>query len=146
MSKITFIAFLYLIGIGWTVIGLVDLYFSARSAIAYSRAESGMMTTTDPAVARAVKYSPGDGAWADVDYTNSKHTVHVAHVYLSRELVKRAADGVPIPVKFDAVHPRGGWYDGEHPTWKFGGLIGGLIALAVAIFAHKLLRREAGVA
>lgn len=146
MSKITFIAFLYIIGVGFTGIGLVDLYFSARSAMAYSRAESGMMTTTDPAVARVVKYSPGDGTWADVDYSNSKRTVHVSHVYLSRDLVKRAAEGVPIPVKFDPDHPGSGWYNGEHPTWKFGRLIGGLIALVVAIFAHKLLRRESGVA
>ena len=146
MSKITFIAFLYVIGIGWTGIGLVDLYFSGRSAIAYSRTESGMMTTTDPAAARVVKYSPGDGTWADVDYTTAKRTVHVPHVYLGRDLVRRAADGVPIPVKFDADHPGVGWYDGAKPSWKVGELIGGLIALVVAIFAHKLLRRESGVA
>lgn len=145
MSKITFIAFLYVIGVGWTGIGLVDLYFIGRSVMAYSRAESGMMTTSDPAVARVVKYSPGDGTWADVDYTTAKRTVHVSHVYLDRQLVRRAADGVPIPVRFNGDHPSGGWYDGAKPSWKFGGFIGGLIALALAIFAHKLLRRESGI-
>jgi hypothetical protein len=146
MSKITFIAFLYVIGVGGTGLGLVDLYFSARNAIQYARAESGVMTTTDPAVGRMAKYSPGDGTYADVVYTTAKRTVQVRHAWLNRDMVRRAADGVPIPVKFVGDHPRGGYYDGEQPEWKFGGLIVGVIFLVVAIFAHRLLRKESGVA
>jgi len=145
VSKITFIAFLYVIGVGFTGIGLVDAYFSVRNSISYSRAESGMMTTTDPAVARMAKYSPGDGTYADVVYTTSKRTVQVPHAYVSREMIKRAAEGVPIPVRFVGDHPGGGWYDGRKPESKFGGLIVGVIFLAVAIFAHRLLRKESGV-
>lgn len=145
MSKTTFVAFLYVIGIGCTGLGLVQLFFDARSAIRYSRAESGMMTTTDPAVARTAKYSPGDGTYADVVYTTPKRTVHVSHAYVRRDLIQRAADGVPIPVKFNGDHPRGGWYDGDRPNWSFSQLILGLIFLPVAILAHKLLRREAKV-
>ncbi|HET9864763.1 MAG TPA: hypothetical protein VFP37_15065 [Steroidobacteraceae bacterium] len=140
MKTYTFVAFLYLIGVGGIGIGLTDLYFKT------SRGEyqSGVMTTTDPAVARVAKYAPGDGTYADVTYTTAKAAIQVPHAYLDGKLVQRAAAGEPIPVRFIGDHPKGGLYDDEQPpAWSPGWLIIGVISLAIAVFAHRLLRREA---
>jgi hypothetical protein len=140
VSKYTFVAFLYLIGIGGIGIGLTDLYFKMPRG----EYQSGFMTTTDPAVARVARYSPGDGTYADVVYTTSKGAIPVPHAYLNGKLVQRAAAGESIPVRFIGDHPAGGLYDDEQlPAWSPGWLIIGLISLATAVFAHRMLRREA---
>ncbi len=138
MSKTTFIAFLYVIGVAFTGLGLVDLYYKVR----FMGAQSGVMTTTDPAVARAAKYSPGDGTYAEVFYTTAKGKVHVPRAFLNADLVKRLADGESIPVKFTGNRPSGGFYDGKEPETNLGWFVIGLIALATAIYAHRLLRKE----
>jgi hypothetical protein len=140
MSRYKFVAFLYLIGLGGIGIGLTDLYFK----MSRGEYQAGVMTTTDPSVARVAKYSPGDGTYADVVYTTSKGAIQVPHAYLNGRLVQRAAAGEPIPVRFIGDHPHGGLYDDEQPpAWSPAWLIIGVISLATAVFAHRLLRREA---
>jgi len=140
VSKYTFVAFLYLIGIGGIGIGVTDFYFKMPRG----EYRAGVMTTTDPAVARMARYAPGEGTYADVVYTTSKGEIQVPHAYVSGKLMQRAAAGEPIPVRFIGDHPKGGLYDDEQPpAWSPGWLIVGAISLAVAVFAHRLLRREA---
>ena len=142
MNKFIFVGFLYLIGVAFTVLGAVDLY----DRVKWSRARSGTMSSTDPAVARMAKFSPGDGTYADLVYTTAKGTIAVPHSYVSGDVVKRLANGETIPVRFLGDHPKGGRYDGYEPESSLGWFLFGLISLGVAIVAHRMLRKEAAEA
>ena len=143
LSKITFIAFLYLIGISFVAIGALDIYFSFEFSLAGVR---GTMSTTDPNVARVAKNLPGSSMVAAVVYTTSSGTVNVPNKRLGPQDVERLARGETIPIVFLKRDPDRTIGDGASPRApEYGWTIFGALALAVAIFAHRLLRREAGV-
>ena len=143
MSKVGFVAFFYLAGLGGIVLGSIDAYFHLEFSFA---AAEGIMSTSDPNVARVAKNVPGQSMVAEVIYTTRSGIVRVPNKRLGAADVQRLARGETIPVRFLRRDPDRALFDGnDPPPLHFAWLVGGGIALAVATFAHRLLRREAGV-
>jgi hypothetical protein len=145
MGKIGFVAMLYVIGLSFFGLGLVDLLLNVRFSLG---SEQGSMTSTDPTVALVATLPEADRAYgttADVVFTTSQGPIGVPQQRLSGRMAERLANGERIPVRFLTSDPHTALYDGAEMDMHWGGLIGGAVALAVAIFAHRLLRRESGV-
>ena len=103
------------------------------------------MKSTDPVLARTVKYNPTGSVHADVDYETSHGTVPVHGLYLSADRVHRLARGEGIPLRYMKSNPQRYLEEGEELPSGIGWLILGFVASGVAVFAHRLLRREAGL-
>jgi hypothetical protein len=108
-------------------------------------AERAVMKSTDPVLARTVKYNPTGGAHADVEYETSHGTVPVHDLYLSSDQVHRLVLGEGIPLRYMKSDPHHHLELGKELPNGLGWLVLGIVASGVAVFAHRLLRREAGV-
>jgi hypothetical protein len=141
MSKTRFVAFLYVIGIAFTFLGLAEIYLRVEFALF---GQDAVMTSTDPSVERVARVTPGQSMMANVILTtNSGEVVPVRNKRLSAKHVERLANGESIPVRFVMRDPEMARADGAKPPLdNLGWFIFGLIALAVATFAHQLMRRE----
>jgi hypothetical protein len=142
MRKIPFVAFLYLFGLIGLFLGGGEIVQKIRFELG---SESAVMTSTDPVLARTVKYNPTGSVRADVEYETSHGTVPVHDVYLSADKVHKLAQGEGIPLRYMKSNPYwtlGKW---EELPSGIGWLAFGVIALGTAVFAHRLLRREAGL-
>lgn len=84
-------------------------------------------------------------ALADVDYETSHGTVPVHGLYLSAERVHRLVQGGGIPLRYMKSDPHRYLEEGVELPSGIGLLILGFAASGVAVFAHRLLRREAGL-
>ena len=123
--------------------GCGELFSKARFEL---DAEKAIMKSTDPVLARTVKYNPTGSVHADVDYETSHGTVPVHGLYLSADRVHRLARGEGIPLRYMKSNPQRYLEEGEELPSGIGWLILGFIAAGVAVFAHRRLRREAGLA
>ena len=144
MGKIGFVAMFYVIGLMFVGLGLVELFLNVRFALGN---EQGTMTSTDPTVALVAMLPEADrtyGTTANVVYTTPHGRIEVPRQRLSGKMTERLAKGEAIPVRFLKSDPHTALYDGAEMQMHWGGLIGGAAALAVAIFAHRLLRKESG--
>jgi hypothetical protein len=74
----------------------------------------------------------------------SHGTVPVHDLYLSSDQVHRLVLGQGIPLRYMKSNPHRHLELGEELPSGIGWLILGFVALCVAVFAHQLLRREAG--
>ena len=142
MSKFTFVAFLYLFAMIGLFLGGSELFSKVRFELG---SESAVMKSTDPQLARTAKYNPTGTVRADVDYETSHGTVPVHDVYLSAKLIQRLVRGEGIPLRYMKSNPQRYLEEWEELPSGIGWLIFGFISSGVAVFAHKLLRREAGV-
>ena len=122
-------------------LGLTEIYFRVEFALL---GHDALMSTTDPNVERVARVTPGQSMMADVVLTtNSGEVVKVRNKRLSAKQVERLAQGETIRVRFVKRDPEMARADGAKPPMdNLGWFIFGLITLAVAIFAHKLMRRE----
>jgi hypothetical protein len=141
MSKFTFVAFLYLFAVIGLFLGGSELFSKVWFEL---HAEKAIMKSTDPVLARTAKYNPTGSARADVDYETSHGTVPVHDLYLSAEQVQRLARGEGIPLRYMKSNPQRHFEEREELPNGIGWLILGFVASGVAVFAHRLLRREAG--
>jgi hypothetical protein len=142
MGKFTFVAFLYLFAVGGMLEGGRELFSKVWFDL---HAEKAIMKSTDPVLARTVKFNPEGSALADVDYETSHGTVPVHGVYLSAERVHRLVRGEGIPLRYMKSDPHRYLEQGVELPSGIGLLILGFAASGVAVFAHRLLRREAGL-
>jgi hypothetical protein len=145
MSKIGFIAMFYVIGISFFGLGLVDVFRNVQFSLG---SQEGMMTSSDPSVARVAKLPDADRAYgttANVVYTTPQGQIAVPNKRIGGKMTERLARGEGIPVRFLGSDPHAALFDGAKMQMNWVALIGGAVALAVAIFAHRLLRRESGV-
>src|SRR5262249_1307346 len=108
-------------------------------------AEKAVMKSTDPVLARTVQYNQTGGAYAEVDYETSHGTVPVHGLWLSAERVHRLAQGEGIPLRYMKSNPQRFLEEHDELPNGIGYLILGVVASGVAVFAHRQLRREAGV-
>ena len=142
MGKINFVALLYITAAGCLFEGgrelLAKIWFDTH-------AEKAVMTSTDPVLERTLKYNPTGSAMADVDYQTLHGTVPVHEVYLSPERVQKLARGEGIRLRYMKNEPQRYLEEGVELDSGIGVLIFGLVASGVAVFAHRLLRREAGI-
>jgi hypothetical protein len=145
MGKIGFVAMFYTIGLAFFGLGLVDVFLNVRFALG---SQEGTMMSTDPSVALVAKLPEADRAYgttANVVYTTPQGQIAVPNKRIGGKMTERLANGEAIPVRFLASDPHTALFDGAKMQMSWAGLIGGVAALAVAIFAHRLLRRESGV-
>ena len=142
MSKFTFVAFLYIFAATGLFGGGGELFSKVWFEL---HAEKAIMKSTDPVLARTVKYNPTGSVRADVDYETSHGTVPVHDLYLSAEKVHRLAQGEGIALRYMKNDPQRYLEQQEELPNGIGWLIFGFIASGVAVFAHRQLRREAGL-
>jgi hypothetical protein len=142
MSKFTFVAFLYLFAVGGMLEGGRELFSKVWFDL---HAEKAIMKSTDPVLARTVKFNPEGSALADVDYESPRGTVPVHSLFLSAQRVHKLVQGEGIPVRYMKSDPHRYLEEGVELPSGIGLLIFGFAASAVAVFAHRLLRREAGL-
>ena len=141
MGKFTFVAFLYIFAMVGLFLGGGDLLSKVWFEL---HAEKAVMKSTDPVLARTVKYNPTGGVNADVDYETSHGTVPVHGLYLSAERVHKLALGEGIPLRYMKNNPQRYLEEPQELPNGIGWLIFGFVASGVAVFAHRQLRREAG--
>jgi hypothetical protein len=142
MSKFTFVAFLYIFAVTGLFVGVGELFSKVWFEL---NAEKAIMKSTDPVLARTVKYNPTGGARADVDFETSHGTVPVRGLDLSAERVHRLVAGEGIRLRYMKSDPHRYLEEREELPNGIGWLVVGAVASGVALFAHRLLRREAGV-
>lgn len=140
MSKFKFVACLYIFALCGFVLGGGDLFWKIRFELG---AESAIMKSTDPVLARTVQYNPTGGATAEVEYETSHGTVPVHDFHLSSDWVHRLAQGDGIPLRYLKSDPHQYVRQGEELPNGIGWLILGVAASGVAVYAHRLLRKEA---
>jgi hypothetical protein len=142
MGKFTFVAFLYI----FAAIGLFGGGGELFSKVWFDlNAEKAVMKSTDPVLARTEQYNPGGAATADVDFETTHGAVPVHGVYLSAERVHKLAQGEGIRLRYMKSDPHRFLEEPEELPSGIGWLLLGVIAAGVAVFAHRQLRREAGV-
>jgi hypothetical protein len=141
MNRFVFVAFLYIFAAGGLFLGGSELVSKVWFDL---HAEKAIMKSTDPVLARTVKYNPTGGARADVDYETSHGTVPVPGLDLPAARVQKLARGEGIPIRYMTNNPRRYLDEWDEPPSGIGYLILGLVASCVAPFAHRLLRQEAG--
>jgi hypothetical protein len=138
-NKFTFVGMLYLVAAACLLIGIGDGWIGARL---WMSGQDGKMTSTDPRIARAEKYAPGTNTQADVEFSTAAGAVKVPEFLVRAQYVKRLANGDSIPVRFIPDDPKSAYLDGEKPPSSLWALLVGILALPVAIYAHRQLRRE----
>ena len=141
MGKLKFVAMLYIFALCGLFVGGIELVQKLRFSLG---AEEALMRSTDPMLVRAAKYTPNDSIRANVMYQTSKGALLVSGKFLTGALVQKLARGESIPLKFLQDDPHRVLYSGDELPMGIGWLIVGFVALAVGVFAHRLLRKEAG--
>lgn len=141
MGKVTFVAMMYLMGLCGLFIGGTELFQKVQFSLA---AEHGVMKGSDSAVLKAAKFAPGDSVRADVVYETATGLIAVKGKFLTGKLVQILARGEAVQLRFLKSDPHRVLYEGDELPLGLGWLIVGAVAFGVAVFAHRLLRREVG--
>jgi hypothetical protein len=140
-SSITFIAFLFCMGLAGLVSGGISLYewidfhYNGRPA---------MMQLADPG--RKVTLPAPGGADLhpmDVKYSGADGDVVVPQKRLSMAMARRLANGEKIPVTYMKHNPNRVYFAGEMPDSPWGWLGLGALTMGFFVWAWKLKRREA---
>jgi hypothetical protein len=140
MSKIKFVAMLWLLaGLGW-VLGGATLFFKVRFQMGE---ESALMKSVDPTIARALKYNPKDYVPADVVFETSHGNVAVSKLLVRPGDLKALADGTGVPIRFRKGDPHEVLYQREEKPWGLGWLLLAIICTPLGFMAHRKLRQEA---
>ncbi len=143
MDRIVFVAMLVVAAGCCFVVGAIDLVTRVEFA---TGGERGVMRSSDPVIQRAVKHGVVGPLVATVEYWASHRTVVVHGKYLAPHLVKRLGAGEAIPVTFLTNDPNRVQFDGEAPPVPWGWWVMAVLLAATSVYAHRLLRREVGLA
>jgi hypothetical protein len=139
MGKIKFVAVLWLLAaIGW-FLGGTTLFIKLRFQMGQ---ETALMKSTDPVIARALKYNPNDYLPANVVFETGHGNVPVTNMLLRPEDLKPLADGKGVSLRFRKGNPHEVLYEFEDKPWGIGWLLLALVATPLAFYAHRQLRRE----
>lgn len=137
--KFTFVAFLYLMAGAGLLLGGGALYHRLQFDFG---SQTGTMLSTDPGIARAAKFAPGTTVRANVTYTTASGVVTVRDKFVGADDVQILARGEGVPVRFLTSDPLRVLPPNEELPYGFGFFALGFGALAVGVYAHRLLRRE----
>lgn len=140
MHPIRFIITLFCVGVGALLSGGARLYenleyrYNGRVAV---------MQLADPG--KTVYVQPGgyDTHLLDVRYVGPDGEVVVRQKSLGGDKARRLAAGGRIPVTYLKHRPNQVLYEFEDPPNPWGLLVAGGVLLALALYALKLMRREA---
>lgn len=141
MRSITFVALLYIMAfVGW-MIGGGELFEKLRFEMDEATA---VMTSADPRIAQALKYNPKDTAMVDVVFTTDEGQVPVSRFGVRPRDLKTLAAGNGVTLRFRRSNPRDVLYGQDEKPLGLVWLAIGAIATGLAIYAHRLLRRQTG--
>lgn len=140
MGKVTFVAILYIMGLGGLFLGGTQLFQKAQFSFA---SERGVMKSSDIALLKMAKFAPGDAMHADVTYETPTGSLTVKGKFLTGKLVQILSCGDRVPLRFLKTDPHRVLYEGDELPLGLGWLIMSGLAFGIAVFAHRLLRREA---
>jgi len=139
MSKIKFVAMLWLMALAGWFIGSTTLFVKLRFQMGE---QTAVMKSADPTLARALKYNPGDYVLADVVYQTGRGDVPVARMLVRPDDLKALVSGKGVPIRFRSGNPHEVLYRYEEKPWGFGWLILGIAGTALGIYAHRKLKEE----
>jgi hypothetical protein len=139
VGRIKFVAMLWLMALlGW-LMGGGALFQKVRFQM---DEQTGVMKSTDPGVARALKYNPKDRLPADVVFETSQGNVSVSKLLVRPQDFEALVNGSGVPVRFRKGDPHEVLYPYEEMSWGFAWLAIGLAGTMLAIVAHRKLRQE----
>jgi len=137
--KIHFIAGLFVMAMCGFVVGGIDL-FKVIEFQQYS--QSATMQLADPEK-KAVTFNDSlSSRTLDVVYVSDAGNVVVPRKFVTNEIAERVIAGEGISITYLENRPERVFYYGQQPKVPWGWLIVGIIALATAIYALRLRKRE----
>ncbi|MDP2343437.1 MAG: hypothetical protein Q8O67_20935 [Deltaproteobacteria bacterium] len=139
MGKFIFVGMLYVLGGCALAVGGHALFEEIRFA---RSAQSAVMKSSDPNVARTAKFAPNDSMRADVVYVTANGEIPVRDHYLVAGDVQRLARREGIAIRFREADPHYTLHENEQMPGVLGWMIAGVLVLALAVVAHRLLRQE----
>ncbi len=139
MGKYTFIAMLFILSGTGLMMGGMALYENAMFRFKGRDAE---MVATDPPKWLIARDGSYQFRTVNVKYVGPAGEIAVPAKYVSGDEVRRMAQGERIPVRYIESDPRRARVDGEKGDNPWGWLMLGAAALALALYARRLLYRE----
>ncbi len=140
MKGITFVAMLFVAMLCCLLLGGMALYEHIEFAMG---GKTGVMVSDDPLVQKAAKANQLDAIRVSVKYLTADGETPVPDKTVRGQIIKRLADGQRIPVAFMPGNPYRVRYDNEPLPNPWGWLAGAVVMLATALYAKRLLVREA---
>ena len=138
-SKTQFIAGLFVMALCGFVVGGIDLYkviefeqYSQSATMQLADPEKEVVTFTDSLSSRTL----------DVVYVSDSENVVVPSKFVPDEIADRVIAGEGVSITFLTNRPERVFYYGQRPQVPWGWLIAGIVALAFAIYALRLRKRE----
>jgi hypothetical protein len=141
MQKMIFVAWLYVAAACCFFACGPEIY---QKANLWLTGQNGTMRSIDPEVARYLKFGdPKSTVCVDVIYVTATEQVQVVDKYVSYQELERLSRAEEIPVRFSKSNLH--WVLFDHQTLEiaWGWPVAGLVLFVFAIFAHRLLKREA---
>lgn len=139
MGRIGFVAMCYIAAIA----GIIGSSARIWEIIAFEHdTVEAAMVSTDPALERGLRFDPIGPIQAHVSYVGDVGRVEVPGKWLSLPIARRLADGEAVPVRYKRSDPLSARYDGQRDTMPWVFLIVGVLALGLALYATRLLKRE----
>ncbi|MDP2340414.1 MAG: hypothetical protein Q8O67_05625 [Deltaproteobacteria bacterium] len=139
MGKFIFVGTLYVFSACALFVVGQQLFEEVRFA---RSAQSALMKSSDPNVARTARFAPNNSMKADVVYITANAEIPVRDLYLPASDVQQLARGEGIAIKFRESDPYDMLHENEETPGVLGWMIAGVLALALAVFGHRLLRKE----
>jgi hypothetical protein len=143
VDKIVFVAMLVFASGCCFLVGAIDLVTRVEFA---TGGEHGVMRSSDPVIHRTVKHGVVGPLMTTVEYETAHRTIVVHGKYLAPHMVKRLGAGEGIPVTFLTHDPNRVQFNGEEPPVPWGWWVMAVLLAATSVYAHRLLRREVGLA
>lgn len=138
-SKTQFVAGLFVMALCGLVVGGIDLYkviefeqYSQSATMQLADPEKEVVTFTDSLSSRTL----------DVVYVSDSENVVVPSKFVPDEIADRVIAGEGVSITFLTNRPERVFYYGQRPQIPWGWLIVGIVALAFAIYALRLRKRE----
>ncbi len=139
MGRIKFVAMLWLMALlGWLMGGgalFVKLRFQMQE-------QSAVMKSADPAIARALKFNPGDHVPADVVFETATGKVAVSKLLVRPQDLAALAEGKGVAIRFRSGDPHEVLYPYQDMPWGLGWLLLGVAGTVLGFVAHRKLRQE----
>lgn len=140
MKGITFVAMLFVGTLCCLLLGGMALYERIEFSMG---GQTGVMVSDDPLVQKAAKLHQLDSIRVNVKYVTASGETVVPDKTVRGQIIQRLAEGQRIPVAFMTSNPHRVRYDNEPLPNPWGWLVGGVILLATALYAKRLMVREA---
>lgn len=139
MSKVKFVAVLWIMALlGW-LMGGGTLFEKVRFQMGE---QTAVMKSSDPKVARALKYNPKDYLPADVVFETPTGNLQVSNLIVRPQDLPTLAAGGGVPIRFRKGDPHEVLYQYQEKSWGLGWLLLGIAGTVLAIVAHRKLKKE----